>query len=585
MGFQESMKARRLICASIIAAVAGVADAQIATFEDLILPPESYWNGSDASGGFTSGSAHLSNNYNADWGSWDGFSYSNITDSATQGPATQYQAIAGGGQGGSATYAVAYVGWTSPPVITLATPGVVGALYVTNSSYAYYSMLNGDAFAKKFGGQSGNDRDWFVLTITGRNTKGAATGQVDFYLADYRSADNSNDYIVDTWEYVDLTSLGEVSSLEFSLNSSDVGDWGMNTPASFAIDTVMGRSTTVHAGVYTEAGVNGYIDPHNHWRHADPQDSNAVINPIFRGWATAVVGYDPAAGVDAQWADPNKALGPATGDKLDIVSLGDLNHERISQGMPPGRVTLFFDEPIRQGKGYDFVVFENGFVSASTYNTGSVEGQMFTELGYVEVSSNGVDFVRFPAVSLTPAPTGPYGTLEISNVYNLAGKHPNAGGICTGTPFDLLEIADDPDVLLGLVDINDIRYVRIVDIPGSGDFYDRASAHPDPWSQPVGDRYSHNHPIYDAWVTFGSGGLDIEAVGVLNEQKCSADIDLNGVVDIADLERLLSALNSRFGQPGWIARCDLAEPKDMVVDVFDLAVLIDQWQETEDWRY
>ncbi|HUV63560.1 MAG TPA: hypothetical protein VMW24_06645, partial [Sedimentisphaerales bacterium] len=63
------------------------------------------------------------------------------------------------------------------------------------------------------------------------------------------------------------------------------------------------------------------------------------------------------------------------------------------------------------------------------------------------------------------------------------------------------------------------------------------------------------------------------------------DIDLNGVVDIADLERLLSALNSRFGQPGWIARCDLAEPKDMVVDVFDLAVLIDQWQETEDWRY
>jgi len=577
---------KRLVC--LIAVSAAAAHAQIATavrhptadFEDLGLPPESYWNGSDGSGGFTSGAVHLSNSYNAEWGSWDGFSYSNTTDATVQGVKAQYQAVAGGGQGGSTTYAVAYVGWVSPPVMTLNTTGVVGGLYVTNTSYAYYSMLNGDAFAKKFGGQSGSDRDWFVLTITGKNSSGIVTGKVDFHLADYRSADSSNDYIVKTWEYVDLTALGEVKSLEFTLSSSDVGDWGMSTPASFAIDTIVSQS----AGIYTEAGVNAYIDPNNQWRHADPQDPNAVVNPIFRGWATAVISYEPAPGVAAQWADPNKALGPATGEPLGIVSLGDLNRDLISQGATPGRITLSFDEPIRQGRGYDFVIFENGFVSAATYNTGSVEGQMFTELGYVEVSSNGIDFVRFPAVSLTPAPTGPYGTVEISNLYNLAGKHPNAGGICTGTPFDLLEIASDPDVLSGLVDINDIRYVRIVDIPGSGDFYDRASAHPDPWSQPGGDRYTHNHPIYDAWVTFGSGGLDLEAVGVLREQQYSADIDLNGAVDIVDLELLLSAFGSRFGQSGWIARCDLAEPRDLVIDVFDLAVLMDQWQKTEDWR-
>ena len=577
---------KRLVC--LIAVSAAAAHAQIATavrhptadFEDLGLPPESYWNGSDGSGGFTSGAVHLSNSYNAEWGSWDGFSYSNTTDATVQGVKAQYQAVAGGGQGGSTTYAVAYVGWVSPPVMTLNTTGVVGGLYVTNTSYAYYSMLNGDAFAKKFGGQSGSDRDWFVLTITGKNSSGIVTGKVDFHLADYRSADSSNDYIVKTWEYVDLTALGEVKSLEFTLSSSDVGDWGMSTPASFAIDTIVSQS----AGIYTEAGVNAYIDPNNQWRHADPQDPNAVVNPIFRGWATAVISYEPAPGVAAQWADPNKALGPATGEPLGIVSLGDLNRDLISQGATPGRITLSFDEPIRQGRGYDFVIFENGFVSAATYNTGSVEGQMFTELGYVEVSSNGIDFVRFPAVSLTPAPTGPYGTVEISNLYNLAGKHPNAGGICTGTPFDLLEIASDPDVLSGLVDINDIRYVRIVDIPGSGDFYDRASAHPDPWSQPGGDRYTHNHAIYDAWVTFGSGGLDLEAVGVLREQQYSADIDLNGAVDIVDLELLLSAFGSRFGQSGWIARCDLAEPRDLVIDVFDLAVLMDQWQKTEDWR-
>jgi hypothetical protein len=577
-------KLRHLVWLTVLSAVAGVADAQIATFEDLTLPPESYWNGSDGSGGFTSGSARFSNAYNADWGSWDGFSYSNITDTTTQGVAAQYNAIAGAGQGGSPNYAIGYVGWAVPPTVTLDAPGVVGGLYVTNTSYAYYSMLNGDAFAKKFGGAGGSDPDWFILTIAGKNTDGVATGQVDFYLADYRPAGSGNDYIVDTWQYVDLTSLGEVKSLEFTLGSSDVGDWGMNTPASFAVDSIVGPSASLDAVVYTEAGVNGYIDPHNHGRHADPQDPNAVTNPIFRGWATAVVDYSPAPGVDAQWADPGKALGPATGDKLDIVSLGDLNQELISQGAPPGRITLSFDEPIRQANGYDFVVFENGFVSDIDSDNGSVAGQMFTELGYVEVSSNGIDFVRFPAVSLTSAPTGRYGTVEISNVYNLAGKHPNAGGICTGTPFDLQEIADDASVVSGLVDMNDIRYVRIVDIPGSGDFYDSASAHIDPLSGPVWNRYSHNHPIYDAWVTFGSGGLDLEAVAVLHEQKYSADIDLNGVVDVLDFELFISALNSRFGQPEWIARCDLVEPKDLIIDISDLAVLIDQWQKTEDWR-
>jgi Domain of unknown function (DUF4465) len=570
-------------CLIAVSAVAGVAHAQIATFDDLVLAPRSFWNGSDGSGGFTSGGAHFSNTYNADWGSWDGFSYSNITDTTTQGVAGQYNAIAGAGQGGSTNYAVGYVGWAAPPTVTLDAARAVGGLYVTNTSYAYYSMLNGDAFAKKFGGQTGSDPDWFVLTITGKNADGVVTGEVNFYLADYRSADSANDYIVDRWEYVDLTSLGRVKSLEFTLSSSDVGDWGMNTPASFAIDTLVEPSASAHAGPYTEAGVNGYIDPNNHGRGADPQDPNAVLNPIFRGWATAVVSYKPAPGVDPQWADPNKALGPVTGDKLDIVSLGDLSQEQISQGVPPGQITLSFDEPIRQANGYDFVVFENGFVSDANSANGSVAGQMFTELGYVEVSSNGIDFVRFPAVSLTPAPTGAYGTLEISNVYNLAGKHPNAGGVCTGTPFDLQDIAGDPNVVSGLVDINDIRYVRIIDIPGSGDFYDDASTQIDPSSGPAWDHYSHNHPIYDAWPTFGSGGFDLEAVGVLNEQKYSADIDLNGVVDVQDFELFLSALNSHFGEANWIARCDLAEPKDDVIDLSDLAVLIDQWQKTEDW--
>jgi hypothetical protein len=230
----------------VVLAVTGAASAAIvADFEDLILAPQSFWNGSDSSGGFTSGSALFNNNYNATYGSWDGFAYSNIIDTTTSGMAGQYNSIAGTGQGGSANYAVGYVGWAQVPTITLDMVSAIGGLYVTNNNYAYYSMSNGDAFAKKFGGSTGNDPDWFLMSITGKDASGVTTGMVDFYLADYRFADNGLDYILDTWALVDLSSLGAIKSIEFTLNSSDAGEWGMNTPAYFAADTIVPEPTTI----------------------------------------------------------------------------------------------------------------------------------------------------------------------------------------------------------------------------------------------------------------------------------------------------------------------------------------------------
>ena len=343
-------------------------------------------------------------------------------------------------------------------------------------------------------------------------------------------------------------------------------------------------SVFAYAGPYTEPGVNGYIGEDR--RHADPADpdANAVINPIFRDWVTSVVSYEPAPGVSALRGDPNKALGEATGDYLDVVSLGDLDQGQIGQGVPPGQITLSFSDTISDCNGYDFVVFENGLVSLINTGGGSIRGQMFAELGYVEVSSNGVDFVRFPSVSLTAGLVGMYGTIEISDLYNLVGKHPNGNGVCTGTAFDLSEIAGEGDVVSGVVDINNINYVRIVDIPGSGDFEDEAVKHIEVSSWPAWDYYANNHSIYDAWLTFDSGGVDLEAVGILEEQNCSADINLDGMVDMSDFVLFGSAWGSCFGDFNWIGRCDLAEPKDYVVDSFDLAVFCAQWLQVEAWR-
>jgi hypothetical protein len=245
MASRRVIKIKNLVCLTVVLAAASIANAYIATFEDLSLAPESFWNGSDQSGGFTSGSAYFKNNYNPQWDSWDGFSYSNITDTTATGWLAQYNAVTGKGQDNSANYAIAYIGWAQPPTITLNNTGVVDGLYVTNNNYACYSMFNGDPFAKKFGGESGNDEDWFLLTITGKNISGDVTGSIDFYLADYRFADNGKDYIVKTWEYINLTSLGNVKFLEFSLLSSDIGPWGMNTPAYFALDTIVPEPATI----------------------------------------------------------------------------------------------------------------------------------------------------------------------------------------------------------------------------------------------------------------------------------------------------------------------------------------------------
>jgi len=232
------------ICLAVLTPAA-TTKAAIATFENLELPEESYWNGADGSGGFASGGVRFKNNYNTEWEFWDGFAYSNITDTQTRDMDGQYNAIPGIGQGDSATYGVAYVGWLEPPTMTLSTAQILQGLYVTNNNYTYYTMLNGGPFSKAFGGPTGDDADWLMLTVTGKGATGDTTGKVDFYLADFRSADKSEDYIVDSWQFVDLTPLGEVKSLQFTLASSDTGAFGMNTPAYFCVDTVVPEPATI----------------------------------------------------------------------------------------------------------------------------------------------------------------------------------------------------------------------------------------------------------------------------------------------------------------------------------------------------
>lgn len=200
------------------------------TFQTLSLGANSYWNGSDGSGGFTLNLSTFNNVYNANWSSWSGFAYSNMSDMHTPGFANQYSAYLSAGSNGANIFALAYVTDNDSKVTFTQEVNPVSVM-VTNSTYAYLTLRDGDQFSKKFG-----PNDWFMLTITGYDGSGTAIGSVNFYLADFQS---SKSVMVDSWTSVDLSRLKNVSELVFSLSSSDNGDWGMNTPAYFCLDNLV----------------------------------------------------------------------------------------------------------------------------------------------------------------------------------------------------------------------------------------------------------------------------------------------------------------------------------------------------------
>jgi len=241
-----------------------VAGAQhTVTFENFNLPADSFLNNAGAAGGFESGAIFLPNDYNPDFDAWEGWAISTTTDTLTPGFTNQYSAIAGGGAEGSDTYAVTFA--SGPSIIQLqetAAGSMVEGMYITNSTYAYYSMLDGDAFAKKFGGETGEDPDFFRLTIKKYLDGQLSTDSVDFYLADYRFEDNNQDYIVDEWTFVDLSTLGPVDSLQFTLSSTDVGQFGINTPTYFCVDNIrLTEQTTSRPVLLSEAPLELYPNP------------------------------------------------------------------------------------------------------------------------------------------------------------------------------------------------------------------------------------------------------------------------------------------------------------------------------------
>lgn len=255
----------------------------VVDFEDVDLAPESFLNGDDGNGGFTVGDIFLPNDYNPNFSSWSGWAISNTTDVTTPGFSNQYSAIPGTGAKGSATYAVSYDFGHNDMILQGDAAGKpVSGLYITNSTFAYLSMLEGDGFAKRFGGATGDDPDYFLLTFRAFSDGNLSTDSVNFYLADYRFDDNDEDYIVQDWTWVDLSSLGAADSISFSLSSTDNGQFGMNTPAYFCVDNVFSPDPMVNTNqVNVPDLMKVYPNPTTDFIHVTHDATQPMICSIY----------------------------------------------------------------------------------------------------------------------------------------------------------------------------------------------------------------------------------------------------------------------------------------------------------------
>lgn len=242
----------------------GGSELKVATLEDVVtvegtpLAADSHMpqltEDYDEEYGFQSGDFWFDMMTMSDWNSWYGYGVANHTATSYTSLDEQFNSITGAGVDGSANYGVAYVAeFNGPSYVTLSTTdaAVVPGVYVTNAAYAYTSMVNGDSFAKKFGAG-----DWFKLTAIGFDDADEETGRADFYLADFRSENKDDWYIVNDWYYMDLSTLGAVRSIQFTLSSTDTGSWGMNTPAYFCYDNLGATGTQV-----TPEGNYGTLTP------------------------------------------------------------------------------------------------------------------------------------------------------------------------------------------------------------------------------------------------------------------------------------------------------------------------------------
>lgn len=401
-----------------------------ANFGDLALDPESHWDGPDpvgtgspvAVGSFRSGGVVFRNKYNIVDNYWvSNFAYSNETDTATPGFANPYSSFAGGGNG-DANFGLSYGYFTGGafnpanlshldalPSFSLPIGADIQSAFITNTTWTALSMRDGDAVGKKFGGVSGDDPDWCKITAYGVDENGTILAAApEFYLADFRNPDNTQDYILNTWQQFDLSSLAGARKLFFYFTSSDVHPVnGLNTPAYFAIDDI------VYTGpANTAPTLNTTPNPQLGDIHEDePNAMGVLVSDLFGGAVSdpdvgavegmAIVGTSTAGGIwqysldgGTTWLD----LGTPSEDEARLLPSDSLTRIRfVPDNNFSGELTISY-------RAWDQTEGTPGGVLSTAGRTGGSG----TFSAQIETAIQTIDSVNdAPVLDNTPTPVFP----------------------------------------------------------------------------------------------------------------------------------------------------------------------------------
>ncbi len=284
-----------------------------------------------------------------------------------------------------------------------------------------------------------------------------------------KSFDSENDVIIAQNDANNEFSAGKWSRFDYLIDSSKIHFCQIvydKETETEAIDSPPADSTKLDTGCngfgWTE--LSGIVE------ESIGKDDEKIV-----AWANGYESYIPGEGLIEDWKTPEKATGKAEGTSTDIVSLGN-----------GGSIVMTFEKPITDGEGADFAVFENSL------------SDTFLELAFVEVSSDGTNFVKFDTYYLGVELVGAYGSHDPSLIWGFAGKFKQG----KGTQFDLKELEIKLEVVNNTVDINNVTHIRIVDVIGDGSELDTLG-----------------NPVYDPYRTTESAGFDLDAVGVINMKE------------------------------------------------------------------
>jgi hypothetical protein len=247
---------RTMTTAALVSAMMASTFAQThtETFEGFTLPNNSFYKDT-AGADWQTTNAIFRYDWDTTYSYWSsGSAYTNVKDSTNGNYSNLYGCIAYNGYNNS-NY---YVTLQNYATIVLKSPyQIVDGFYITNTTYAAKVVKYGNMFSRAFGDTTGTGcgcpqgsyPDWFKVVIRGYKNGNMLNDSVEFYLADYRFSNNSQDYIVWNWQWVDCSALGQVDSIQFFMFSSDTGPWGMNTPAFFSIDNFTTSGTAGIASI------------------------------------------------------------------------------------------------------------------------------------------------------------------------------------------------------------------------------------------------------------------------------------------------------------------------------------------------